>query len=60
MSLPPSDGDRVWVHMAGGVAAVGVCGHTACDRECRCPQVLRCSGVHGGHGDGMWVLLGVP
>lgn len=25
---------------AGGVAAVGVCGHTGCDRECRCVQVL--------------------
>lgn len=37
----PGDGDRVWVHMAGGVAAVGLGGHTTWDRERRCAQVLR-------------------
>lgn len=40
VSLPPMMVTGCGCTWSGGVAAVEVCGHTRCDRECRCVQVL--------------------
>lgn len=40
MSLPSVMVTGCGCTWAGGVAAVGVCGHTGCDRECRCVRMV--------------------